>query len=688
MSRPLRGLFFVLLLALGGCPCRPAPVDPIELGFRVQPSSLDFGRVLEGDKKTLGLFLSAETRAAVTIEVSVEGRFSSASQVELAGGGQSGLDVTFNAGNGEALGVLRLQVGDRFAEVQLSGFGVRPPTCLPTRECVSSVYVLEEDRCVESPLPDESACDPASLCLEQGRCRAGECLGVPRSCDDGNPCTDDACSMETGCVYTAHQCPAPAEACRVAVCEPETGCGAAPAANSTPCGPLNCETYSICNEGECITGPTPDGVPCAAPIACLPEATCQDHVCVRETRADWPMDWRAPLASAPRGELASIGSNLFLSWCAPEAPPPEVPDAGASPDGGEDAGGGDDADAGDVDAGDAPDAGEAMDAGEVMDAGACVLTSFTGTGFERFTLVYEDGEPREVVAASGAGVLLRVDGGLELRSPSGGGLQQRLPEGSWALSATHVYLTADGGLHELDSDGGARLLAAASGELVRGDALYAWSADAGSLVRVLMLEDGGVDRRELTLTGIDSDVLLTAEGRAVLPAWGMVQFEDDGGVSLTPFDAGTALLAQTIVGRGVVHFFDQRCDGGTCEVWVRGVDDFDAGVPWFEGFVTDGALLTSTLVDPVSGVFGALTKEDAGTDFRLFVEGEMVAICRLPPGSRDVQRAHFTASAMVVTVQREDGGLALESYGLNGLPVSTFGWTTPRGVGGTRSDRQ
>lgn len=690
-----RRVLLVLVLSLAGCRCRPGPVEPVELGFRVSPAELEFGRVLEGSSKTLTVTFSAETRAPVTVQLSTEAPFTVQPEAQIPGGSAVDVQVTFNAGSTEEERVLKMTVGDRTAELRLHGIGVRPPACVPSGECILSAYSLEEDRCIETPAPDDSACDPSSICLEQGRCRSGECLGIARRCDDGDLCTDDACSMDVGCVHTPHACPSPTAACMVATCDSRTGCGEAPAPDLTACGPLDCISVHFCMDGVCKTEPTPDGVMCSAPIACLPEATCQNKQCTRPMTGDWNPDWSARLPSAPVGELASIGSNLFFSVCsavdagAVDAGLPDagVPDAGAL-DGGE-------VDGGELDGG--------LDAGVTSPLLACALTSYTGTGFERFTWPYEDTtRVREVRAAGNAGVLVWSDAGLELRSQVTGAvrlaLDGQVSKEQWALGSESVFVNVDAGLYEW-SDAGLRFLADVSGgaSVIRGDALFAWDADAGLLTRVELLADGGTLRSDVNLMGVTSDWVLTADGVALLPAMGRVRFEADGGVNVLPWnfvDAGTLLERQTLAANGTMNAFFERC-GGACETWVRNVD-VATGATRFEGPVLRGVvparIVESTLISSGRGAFATLVREERDGGPRayleLFIDGESKGLCRLPEASGAVELAEFTSSSLVVTSRRADGGVVLESFGgLGNVPLTRFGWGTPNGVGGSRSDR-
>ena len=68
--------------------------------------------------------------------------------------------------------------------------------------------------CVAHPLPAATLCDDGDACTEADICGpSGACSGLPKSCDDADPCTWDACDVTSGCVWTANTtlatCPDP-----------------------------------------------------------------------------------------------------------------------------------------------------------------------------------------------------------------------------------------------------------------------------------------------------------------------------------------------------------------------------------------------------------------------------------------------------------------------------------------------
>ena len=698
MTRRAAWLFSVLLVA--GCQCRPpGPVEPIALGLRVHPAELDFGRVLEGSTRVAIITLTAATRAPISVQLGTDAPFSVATSAEVPGGGDLEVPISFRAGNTAALGVLRLTVGDRSAEVRLRGIGVRPPDCRPSAPCVVSVYSLEEDRCIESPATDDAPCDTGSACLEQGRCRSGQCLGIARRCDDNDKCTDDACAMDLGCIHTPHACPAPTGTCRVATCDPRTGCGDGAAPDLTPCGPQSCVQVNFCFSGMCRAEPTPEGLPCSPAIACLPEAQCHNQVCARVTTADWVPSWSARLSGEPVGGLASSGSTLFFSLCLDAG----LADAGAGDAGTDDAGAID------------PNSDGGIDAGAPRVLLDCSLTSYTGTGFERYDRdggpqpnAYADGAPGSVLAVNSAGVLVQRERRLELRSPVTGALRSTLdvqvPRSLLVLERDRVLFWADGGLQAW-VDGGVTLLASIDRPtaLGRGAALFSWSPDAGMLTRLEFLGDGGVARRELSAGGFSSTAFAVSGNDATLGSSGRAHLDglDDGGVAIFDWagaDASGFADELTLSSSFATNVFYLRCDGGCGgpeqETHVRVFDTATGSLLWEVPVVTPafpGTMLATTLIDGRAGAFTTLMRAefDGGSRSALafFADGERKAVCRLPGASGAVEQAHFSTSALVITVRRADGSVVLESYDLGALPVSRTSWSTPQGVGGTRSDR-
>jgi hypothetical protein len=145
-----------------------------------------------------------------------------------------------------------------------------------------------------------AACDDGDLCTTGDHCHLGTCIaGGALPCEDGNPCTDDACQPLTGCSFTPNDdacddgsactsgdhcaggwcVPAAITACdddnpcTDDGCDPIGGCQHVP--NAAPCDDGNaCTTGDLCAAGACVGGPA---------LTCLDGNGCTDDACAPAT---------------------------------------------------------------------------------------------------------------------------------------------------------------------------------------------------------------------------------------------------------------------------------------------------------------------------------------------------------------------------------------------------------------------
>jgi hypothetical protein len=175
------------------------------------------------------------------------------------------------------------------------------PVCTPTAssekncadhaddDCNGRVDCLD-DACVGASCEDGDACTQGETCKDAA-CGGGKAI----SCDDQNPCTDDACDPAKGCTHTDNTAPCDdGDACTTAdvcaqgtckpgaatpcddqnpctddACTPATGC--THASNTAPCDDGNvCTTADVCENGACKPGP-------AKP--CDDQNPCTDDTC-------------------------------------------------------------------------------------------------------------------------------------------------------------------------------------------------------------------------------------------------------------------------------------------------------------------------------------------------------------------------------------------------------------------------
>src|SRR5207249_1756037 len=97
-------------------------------------------------------------------------------------------------------------------------------------------------------------------------------FGGAESCDDGNPCTMDACTP-AGCTHTPVTCAAADQCHDAGTCNPATGaCSNPPKPDGAACNDGNaCTQTDACQAGVC-TGTNP--VVCAAADQCHDAGTC------------------------------------------------------------------------------------------------------------------------------------------------------------------------------------------------------------------------------------------------------------------------------------------------------------------------------------------------------------------------------------------------------------------------------
>lgn len=188
-----------------------------------------------------------------------------------------------------------------------------PPTCLSDHQCADGDLCNGIERCVagtcaapSAPLACDDgdpctvdACDPGagcahadeacpatcgpgddglrcsdgSVCTRGDTCSGGSCVGTPLACGDGDPCTSDACDPTLGCVYLEEPDP-PA-------CLSSSEC--VMAADLTPCaGDGDPCTVDGCLEGACRVGlnlvqrQCADGDACNGEEFCSPVKGCQE----------------------------------------------------------------------------------------------------------------------------------------------------------------------------------------------------------------------------------------------------------------------------------------------------------------------------------------------------------------------------------------------------------------------------
>lgn len=134
--------------------------------------------------------------------------------------------------------------------------------------------------CVNEAQPDGTACSTADLC--EGTCASGLCSGgVPIDCDDQNPCTQDACGSTTNVCSNTPREGAPCDdgdACTVGeLCDALGQCSDG---QTTSCDDHNPCTQDACDaQSGCANSPAHDGTTCDDGDACTEGTVCAAANC-------------------------------------------------------------------------------------------------------------------------------------------------------------------------------------------------------------------------------------------------------------------------------------------------------------------------------------------------------------------------------------------------------------------------
>ncbi|MCC6336041.1 MAG: hypothetical protein IT380_18885 [Myxococcales bacterium] len=301
------------LCACGLLACAQDALRAVEGEVRVEPKQVDFGRVILGQSAEAALEVTNLSRGELEVSITLSGR------------GFELVDppARLPVGNREVLVRFRPDVEGAFdgkctvrpagvaaIEVPLSGEGAPIPECVASRPCHTSAWSVALGRCEEAVVADGAPCE--AVCLTDGMCSGGRCVGSPLDCQDGDACTVDSCHPERGCEHSAAPACPGAGPCQVGVCDPSSGCGLAPAADGTPCGPRrDCDAAEVCIGGACALRDPPDDFICADESPCQGEGRCLANQCVRPPAIPLAPTWQRG-ESQPDGGPAEAWSDLLV----------------------------------------------------------------------------------------------------------------------------------------------------------------------------------------------------------------------------------------------------------------------------------------------------------------------------------------------------------------------------------------
>lgn len=254
------------------------------------PNPLTFAAVAPRATVSAPLQVTNQTRAALVVTLVADAPYQvEPSTLTLQSGQLVTVDVRFSPVNsGAQPGQLTLTSDGTRTSVTLEGIA----SCVATSSCMSAQFDPVRG-CVEVPVTNGTSC--SDRCLTGATCEEGACKGETLSCDDGDPCTTDACGP-SGCMHPT--CLPPADPCQVASCE-GTGCVTHDADDGTACGPGDCVTARICLRGACVSAAPPEGMACDNFCG---TGRCHDRQCEPATQSLEP---RWSYLTAPSTELSS-----------------------------------------------------------------------------------------------------------------------------------------------------------------------------------------------------------------------------------------------------------------------------------------------------------------------------------------------------------------------------------------------
>ena len=166
--------------------------------------------------------------------------------------------------------------------------GKRTCACATAADCddknVCTLDTCDAGKCSYVEAATDVTCSDNNACTTGDACGGGVCLpGAASSCDDGNPCTADACVPELGCVNGPWTAPCddgnPAtlgDTCQGGVC---IGLPAA-CTSDVACSDGNACTDDACVAGACAHKPAGSGKACEDGNGCTHGDACLAGVCL------------------------------------------------------------------------------------------------------------------------------------------------------------------------------------------------------------------------------------------------------------------------------------------------------------------------------------------------------------------------------------------------------------------------
>ncbi|MCB9740496.1 MAG: hypothetical protein H6747_14630 [Deltaproteobacteria bacterium] len=155
--------------------------------------------------------------------------------------------------------------------------------CDDGNPCTNDTCDINAGKCASTVVTNGTPCDAdGSVCTVADNCVIGVCtVGKVKDCDDGDPCTQDACDVATGCTQTMDA---------GAPCSDDNPCTIGDICGAEGCKPGKskaCPTTDDCTlskcslvDGKCTFVESPVGSPCDDGNACTGNDICTLGICM------------------------------------------------------------------------------------------------------------------------------------------------------------------------------------------------------------------------------------------------------------------------------------------------------------------------------------------------------------------------------------------------------------------------
>lgn len=185
--------------------------------------------------------------------------------------------------------------------------------CVDGNICTEDSCSANTGNCVNTPMPGEN-CGAGDICNGIPTCdAAGVCVTTPVDCDDGNLCTEDSCDPDTGtCGNGPVVCGQNDNVCTVAVCSLATGECIEDPQSGNACL-KTCFEPGVCADGTCELGPPVD---CGDGDQCTFDSCDPDSgACVNTISWGTICDISDPGNCNPQGECNQEGMCVQRGYC-------------------------------------------------------------------------------------------------------------------------------------------------------------------------------------------------------------------------------------------------------------------------------------------------------------------------------------------------------------------------------------